>query len=279
MDVSCIADWVLNTSSSASAGRNLSHLLQCSASFHPVCTFTSPHAAFHIPVFYAHTFTHTLTLFLRINSRSRAGSPVGSPNSRSGRAASPQLSLEEKDTKPKTIHQTTRRGILPDIIPTPRVDPSLVQHDAPFCFKDPLELARRGLDNELKAILPQMGGVSKFGLNQPNERGRTPLMVAILNGKLESCLIIIKAGGLINETDLTGKTVLFYAIAKRSIETINALIDAGANPEAVDKFGRTPLMQGKVTSRLCMHLACGMFAYMYASVRCACVHHHQCLSW
>lgn len=178
---------------------------------------------------------------------------MGSPD---GRKSPPKLPSEEKEgqmldspkPRPKTVHDINRRGILPVITPPSRIDPSLVKHEAPFCFKDPLELARRGLDDELKDILPQKGGVSKFGLNQPNEKGRTPLMVAILNGKLESCLIIIRAGGEINETDFTGKTVLFYAIAKRSIEAIHALLDAGANPEAVDKFGRTPLMQGNNSS-------------------------------
>jgi hypothetical protein len=180
---------------------------------------------------------------------------VGSPSGK-GRPMSPDLSAEEEAApppRPRTVHEVVRRGILPDIKPPPRVDETLVKHDAPFCFKDPLELARRGLDDELKAILPQMGGVSKFGLNQPNAKGRTPLMVAILNGKLESCLIIIKAGGEINGRDFTGKTVLFYAIAKRSIETINALLDAGADPAAVDKFGRTPLMQGTVGALHSIH--------------------------
>ena len=168
---------------------------------------------------------------------------MGSPNSR--KPKTPELVFEELP-RPKTVHDVVRRGILPDIKPPPPVDQTLVKHGAPFCPKDPLELARRGLDRALKSILPQAGGVSKFGLDQQNEKGRTPLMVAILNGKLESCLIIIKAGGDINGVDFTGKSVLFYAIAKRSIEAINALLEAGADPALVDNEGRTPLMQGKL---------------------------------
>jgi hypothetical protein len=191
--------------------------------------------------------THA-SLCLFAFSRSRAGSPlstpivspVGSPNIKT---KSPAINFDSP-SKAKTVHDIERRGILPDIKTPPPVDESLVKHDAPFCFKDPLELARRGLDKELKAILPQVGGVSKYGLDEGDAKGRTPLMVAILNGKLESCLIIIKAGGEINGRDFTGKTVLFYAIAKRNMEAVNALIGAGADPEAVDNFGRTPLMQG-----------------------------------
>lgn len=119
----------------------------------------------------------------------------------------------------------------------------LVCHESEFTtLKDPLEYARRGMIEELRAILPQAGGLTQDGLNVKNELGRTPLIVACLHGQIEAMRVIIKAGGDIEGLDSNGKTCLFYAIAKRNYEATALLLASGADLKQVDRNGRTPLM-------------------------------------
>lgn len=116
-------------------------------------------------------------------------------------------------------------------------------HKTPFTIlKDPLELARRGLLKELSAILPSNGGISSNSLNQGNHLGRTPLMVACLNGKRDTMLAILKGGADLDVRDFAGKTVLFCAITKRDVESVRALVNKGADVNIRDNRGQTPLI-------------------------------------
>ena len=56
----------------------------------------------------------------------------------------------------------------------------LVCHESDFTtLKDPLELARRGMVEELRAILPSAGGLTHDGLNTKNELGLFYFIVCI----------------------------------------------------------------------------------------------------
>ena len=86
-------------------------------------------------------------------------------------------------------------------------------------------------------------------VNEADEAGETPLMLAARAGSIETVQTLLKAGAAINAKDRQGQTALVYAT--REIYTTNrigsqivkVLLAAGAKINEVDASGRSALIQ------------------------------------
>ncbi len=115
-------------------------------------------------------------------------------------------------------------------------------------------LAKNGQIKAIKAL--SAAGVD---LNCTDEKGRTPVMLAILNGKVRTLNALIKEGADINKRDMKGNSALMYALTRmpkhhkkglayvagideKRRQSALALIEAGADVKACNKDGATILM-------------------------------------
>jgi uncharacterized protein len=79
--------------------------------------------------------------------------------------------------------------------------------------------------------------------------GRTPLINAALDGKIELLNLLLSLGGDCNAVDKTGFTALHFA-AQNYLEEVAALLIAhGAVVDARDEYGNTPLNKAVFNSR------------------------------
>ncbi|MBN8724424.1 MAG: ankyrin repeat domain-containing protein [Acidobacteria bacterium] len=69
------------------------------------------------------------------------------------------------------------------------------------------------------------------------ERGKTPLMYAVLNGHIETVQELIKMGADINKISKDKETALSNAVFSRNAEMVQMLISKGADVNYVDKNG------------------------------------------
>lgn len=98
-------------------------------------------------------------------------------------------------------------------------------------------------NNDLQAIRTLSAGKN---IEQVDDRGRTPLMVAASIGSLESMQILISAGANVNAVDSFGVTPLMLGI--RDIAKTRLLIAAGAKPNDRTKQGQTALVLAASTA-------------------------------
>ena len=78
-------------------------------------------------------------------------------------------------------------------------------------------------------------------MNQADNNGDTPLLIASQNGYLEIVEILIASGGLVNQADNNGKTPLYIASAVGHLEVVKVLIASGGSVNEADNDGSTPL--------------------------------------
>lgn len=80
-------------------------------------------------------------------------------------------------------------------------------------------------------------------VNRRDERGRTPLYVAVLGGNLSAAEMLVAHGAKLGagERWLGHQTALHAAAEKGYTDIVEFLIDAGTNPNVQDDFGVTPL--------------------------------------
>jgi methionyl-tRNA formyltransferase len=80
-------------------------------------------------------------------------------------------------------------------------------------------------------------------INESNENGWTPLIVASYNGSIDIVNLLIKRGADVNKANLNGTTPLMYAkdyaITTGNIDILNILLDNGANLQTKDITGKT----------------------------------------
>lgn len=72
-----------------------------------------------------------------------------------------------------------------------------------------------------------------------DNRGVTPLMLAVQQGWLEGMQQLLVGKVRVDATNATGETPLIYAVHRRDSGMIRALLKAGANPDRADNSGRT----------------------------------------
>ncbi|MBP2281463.1 methionyl-tRNA formyltransferase [Psychrobacter sp. PL19] len=85
--------------------------------------------------------------------------------------------------------------------------------------------------------------VSILGINDRNEKGWSPIIVAAYYGRIDLISYLLDNGALINDRNYRGTTVLMYAkdysLKYKSNEIIKFLIENGADPMLKDWSGKT----------------------------------------
>ncbi|HXO41267.1 MAG TPA: ankyrin repeat domain-containing protein [Thermoanaerobaculia bacterium] len=78
-------------------------------------------------------------------------------------------------------------------------------------------------------------------VNLQDQRGRSPLIAAVLMNRIDSAGLLLAAGADVNRQDRHGATALFYAADAGFFELAKLLLKRGANPELADDSGITPM--------------------------------------
>jgi ankyrin repeat protein len=78
-------------------------------------------------------------------------------------------------------------------------------------------------------------------VNLPDQRGRSPLIVAVLMNHIEAVGLLLAAGADIDYRDHHGATALFYAAEAGLFELAELLVKRGADPKVADDSGNTPM--------------------------------------
>ena len=85
------------------------------------------------------------------------------------------------------------------------------------------------------------GGWPEQGMRNPISGGKTPLLYAARDGRLESAKLLLDAGADIEKADPNGMTPLLFAIINDHMPLAKMLIERGANINVVDWYGESPL--------------------------------------
>lgn len=79
-------------------------------------------------------------------------------------------------------------------------------------------------------------------VNQQDDKGRTPTMIATYNNDLEMAKLLIESGADVNIQDDLQNTPFLYAGAEGYLDILNLTIKAGADPKIVNRYGGTALI-------------------------------------
>jgi uncharacterized protein len=83
---------------------------------------------------------------------------------------------------------------------------------------------------------------SKKDLNVPDERGYTPLILAVYNGSFDAARVLIENGADVNASDPNGNTALMAAAFKGDSKMLTLMIGAHAAVNQVNLNGATALI-------------------------------------
>ena len=75
--------------------------------------------------------------------------------------------------------------------------------------------------------------------NLADNKGVTPLLLAVRIGFLDAVDALVKKGARVDEGNSTGETPLISAVHSRNLPLMRALLLAGADPDRADNSGRT----------------------------------------
>ena len=78
--------------------------------------------------------------------------------------------------------------------------------------------------------------------DEADDKGRTGLQIAAVNGDLQIAAILLKAGAHLDGKDRFGNTALHYAAERNHIAMVQLLLQAGAAVDPENRNGMTPLM-------------------------------------
>jgi hypothetical protein len=109
--------------------------------------------------------------------------------------------------------------------------------------QDVFEMARSGSLADLKAYNDN----SPHKLNEVNEQGYTPLMLAAYHGNLETATYLVKNGANIDGESKYGTPIMAAAI-KGNYEIVSLLLSEGADLDKVDANGTSALLYTSIFS-------------------------------
>lgn len=75
--------------------------------------------------------------------------------------------------------------------------------------------------------------------NARNNRGSTPLQLAVSTGFTEGVELLVQQRARVDEPDGAGETALIAAVHRRDTGIMRLLLKAGANPDRADNSGRS----------------------------------------
>lgn len=84
-------------------------------------------------------------------------------------------------------------------------------------------------------------GYPECPVDEADDTGATPLILATLKGSLSICKMLIERGANVNHANANGHTAVKYAGSKSHKEMLAYLLDCGGDPNARDNIGDTPL--------------------------------------
>lgn len=102
--------------------------------------------------------------------------------------------------------------------------------------REPIELKIETID------INQTGSEGKIGLNERDESGENPLMIAAENGDYLLLKVLIKAGADVNSKDNQGSTALMKSTFFMRIPATKVLLENGADPNVQNNYGATALL-------------------------------------
>lgn len=79
----------------------------------------------------------------------------------------------------------------------------------------------------------------RINVNIADNRGVTPLMLAVQIGFIEGVERLVSYGARVDVTNSSGETPLMYAVHSRNTDLMRVLLQAGANPDRRDNSGRS----------------------------------------
>lgn len=97
----------------------------------------------------------------------------------------------------------------------------------------------------LELLLNQFHNVFASKLNEPNDRGQTPLMLAAYVGNDKAVYLLNKKNALLDATDGNGNTALHYAVRGNHRNVILLLIQYGADARILNKDKLEPYTLAK----------------------------------
>lgn len=78
-------------------------------------------------------------------------------------------------------------------------------------------------------------------IDEPDDTGATPLLLATLKGSLAICKMLCESGANINHFNTNGHNSVKYACSKKHIDLLIYLLDHGGDPNKRDNIGDGPL--------------------------------------
>lgn len=105
--------------------------------------------------------------------------------------------------------------------------------------EDPLHVLWAGDPLAIEKLLSE----KRVDLNHADPQGRTLLMEAVLEKRLDLVTLLLNHGASTKPHDLEGWTALHFAAQAHLPEIVQALLDKGAEVDAKDNQAETPLFK------------------------------------
>jgi len=102
------------------------------------------------------------------------------------------------------------------------------------------QAVHNGQSEVVKALLA--GDAGKASVNEPNDQGKTPLLIAVDISSVPIVEMLLNAGADPLAAGLEGQTALHYATLNGSKPMVSSMLNLGADINGRDTYGRTPLM-------------------------------------
>lgn len=91
---------------------------------------------------------------------------------------------------------------------------------------------------------------AKADINQQDEKGYTPLILATYNDNYAVAALLLMNGANTETKDHSGRTALMGAAFKGNEREVKLLLDNGANPATTDSKGMTSMMYAVMFGRI-----------------------------
>jgi uncharacterized protein len=119
--------------------------------------------------------------------------------------------------------------------------PAMAQTQSPNLF-----VAARTNDlNSVRALI-----ANKADVNQQDDKGYTPLIMATYNGSYDVAQFLLEHGAATEKKDSSGRTALMGASFKGDERDVALLLQHGADPNAKDSKGLTSMMYAVMFGRV-----------------------------